>query len=115
MVNLAEPEPFRVGVLASGGGTNLQAILDRCASGEIPAQVAVVVGNNSRSRALERARCAGVATVHLSAYTHPDPALLDRAIAGVLCEHRVDLVVLAGFMKKLGPTTLAKYANRMMA
>lgn len=105
---------YRLGVLASGGGTNLQAILDRCASGQLPARVAVVISNNSGSGALARARRAGVPTFHLSGYTHPAPGALDRAIADTLNAHGVDLVVLAGYMKKLGPVTLGAYPNRIL-
>ena len=105
---------FRLGALASGGGTNLQAIMDRCASGDLPARMAVVIGNNSGSGALERARRAGVPTCHLSGRTHPDPQALDRAIAEVFQSYGVDLVVLGGYMKKLGPVTLQAYPNRIL-
>ena len=105
---------FRLGALASGGGTNLQAIMDRCASGDLPARMAVVISNNSGSGALERARRAGVPTCHLSGRTHPDPQALDRAIAEVFQSYGVDLVVLGGYMKKLGPVTLRAYSNRIL-
>ncbi len=107
-------EVYRLGALASGGGTNLQAILDGCTSGEVPARMAVVIGNNSGSGALEKARRTGVPTFHLSGWTHPDPDALDRAIADALQSHGVELVVLAGYMKKLGPVTLQAYANRIL-
>ncbi len=105
---------FRLGALASGGGTNLQAIMDRCASGDLPARMAVVISNNSGSGALERARRAGVPACHLSGRTHPDPQALDRAIADVFQSYGVDLVVLGGYMKKLGPVTLQAYPNRIL-
>lgn len=105
---------FRLGALASGGGTNLQAIMDRCASGDLPARMAVVISNNSGSGALERARRAGVPTCHLSGRTHPGPQALDRAIAEVFQSYGVDLVVLGGYMKKLGPVTLQAYPNRIL-
>ncbi|MDE2999312.1 MAG: phosphoribosylglycinamide formyltransferase [Gemmatimonadota bacterium] len=105
---------YCLGVLASGGGTNLQAILDRTASGRLPARVGVVIGNNSRSGALVRARRAGVPAIHLSGRTHPQPGALDRAIAETLRFHGVNLVVLAGYMKKLGPATLAMHRNRIV-
>ena len=105
---------FCLGVLASGGGTNLQAILDRKASGELPARVGVVIGNNSRSKALDRARRAGIPLLHLSSRTHPKPEALDRAIVEALQGHQVDLVVLAGYTKKLGPEVLETYANRIV-
>ncbi len=105
---------FRLGALASGGGTNLQAIMDRCASGDLPARMAVVISNNSGSGALERARRAGVPACHLSGRTHPDPQALDRAIADVFQSYGVDLVVLGGYMKKLGSVTLQAYPNRIL-
>jgi len=105
---------YRLGVLASGGGTNLQSILDKCASGEIPATVSVVIGNNSKSGALARAGNAGVEALHLSGHTHKDSVLLDRAICSTLVDHDVDLVLLAGYMKKLGPVTLTRYMNRIL-
>lgn len=105
---------FRLGALASGGGTNLQAIMDRCASGDLPARMAVVISNNSGSGALEGARRAGVPTCHLSGRTHPNPQALDRAIAEVFQSYGVDLVVLGGYMKKLGPVTLQAYPNRIL-
>ena len=105
---------YCLGVLASGGGTNLQAILDRCASGRLPARVGVVIGNNSRSGALARSRRAGIPAIHLSGRTHPRPCALDRAVAETLGSHGVDLVVLAGYMKKLGPATLEMYRNRIV-
>ena len=103
-----------VGVIASHGGTNLQAIIDACADGSLDAQIRVVISNNSRSLALERARRAQIPTAHLSAVTHPDPARLDEAIAETLVSHGVKLVALAGYMKKLGTKTLRRYRNRIL-
>ena len=78
-----------LGVLASGGGTNLQAIMDRCTSGELPARVGVVISNNSGSGALARARKAGIPAFHRSGRTHPVPEALDREIADILQAHGV--------------------------
>lgn len=112
---LAQPHPLlRLGVLASHNGSTLQAILDACASGRLAATVPVVISNNSRSRALTRAQAAGVATHHLSSATHPDAAALDRAIEAALASAQVDVVVLAGYMKKLGSSTLARYQGRVI-
>lgn len=105
---------YRLGVLASGGGTNLQAIIDRSASGRLPAHVGVVIGNNSRSGAFARARRAGIPAFHLSGRTHPQPGALDRAIAETLRSHGVNLVVLVGYMKKLGPVTLENFRDRII-
>ncbi len=103
-----------IGVIASHGGTNLQAIIDACTDGSLDARIRVVISNNSRALALERARRANIPTAHLSAVTHPDPASLDAAIADTLASHGVELVALAGYMRKLGPETLSRYRNRIL-
>ena len=103
---------MRLGVLASGGGTNLQAVIDACKSGELDAEVRVVVSNNSGSRALQRARAAGIPAYHISSVTHPRS--VDRKICRTLEAHDVDLVLLAGYMRLLGPATLARYRNRVL-
>ena len=103
-----------IGVIASHGGTNLQAIMDACTDGSLDAEIRVVISNNSRSLALERARRASIPTAHLSSATHPDPAHLDAAIADTLTSHGVELVALAGYMRKLGPRTLRQYRNRIL-
>lgn len=105
---------LRIGLLASHGGSNLQAILDACRSGAIAADPVVVISNNSQSRAMERARLAGVPTVHLSSQTHPDPAKLDVAILEALVAHGVQIVVLAGYMRKLGAQTTGHFRNRIL-
>ena len=104
--------PLRIGVLASGAGTTLQAVIDACESGRLWADV-VVIGNNSRSGALERARRHGIPDVHLSGATHEGDRL-DRAIRDTLQAHEVDIVLLAGYMKQLGPRTLAAFEGRVV-
>ena len=103
-----------IGVIASHGGTNLQAIIDACADGTLDAEIRVVISNNSRSLALERARQAHIPTAHLSSVTHPDPNSLDAAIADALTTRGVELVALAGYMRKLGPETLRRFRNRIL-
>jgi phosphoribosylglycinamide formyltransferase-1 len=105
---------LRIGVLASGGGTTLQSILDACASGELDAEVVLVIGNNRSSGALEKAQARSVRFVHLSGATHPDPGDLDQAILAALRDARAELVVLAGYMKKIGPKTLAAFDARIV-
>ncbi len=104
----------RLGFLASGRGSNLQAIIDACATGRIAARPVLVISNNRAAGALERAAAAGLATLHLSSATHPGPGALDAAIRDALAAHGVELVVLAGYMKKLGPLTVAAYAGRIV-
>ena len=105
---------IRLGVLVSHTGTNFQAIIDACRSGRLHATPVIAISNNSRSSGLSRARDAGVATVHLSTVTHPDPDDLDQAMLDVLTAHSVDLVVTAGYMKRLGLRTLCHYAGKII-
>ena len=105
---------LRLGFLASHVGSNVQAILDACREGRLDAEPCVVISNNSDAPVLDRAMAARVPAFHLSAHVHPDPARLDEAILATLEKHRVNLIVLAGYMKKLGPRTLARYRGRVL-
>lgn len=110
----AAPQPLRIGVLASGTGTTLQAVIDAIDSGELPATIVVVISNNSHSRALERAVRHSLPRVHLSSVKHHDVRSLDAAIRDTLLTHKADFVLLAGYMKKLGPATLAAFPGRII-
>src|ERR1700683_1468723 len=105
---------LRLGFLASHGGSNVQAILDACRDGRLDAEPCVVISNNSDATVLDRAMTARIPGFHLSSHIHPDPNRLDEAILEVLEKHRVNLIVLAGYMKKLGPKTLARYRGRVL-
>ena len=105
---------LRLGLLASHGGSNVQAIVDACGAGELLAEPRVVISNNSDSEVLRRAARQGVPGFHLSSRTHPRPEDLDAAIGGVLADHGVELVVLAGYMRKLGPRVLGRYRGRVL-
>ena len=105
---------LRLGILASHAGTTMQAIIDACLQGRLHADVRVVIGNNSRSGALARARTHGIGTTHLSGVTHPNTDDLDRAIMETLDDHRVEFVTLAGYMKRLGPLVLSHYKGRLL-
>lgn len=100
---------LRLAFLASHGGSNMQAIIDACKNGILNAKPCVLISNNSTSRALERAREEGMPFFHLSQVTHSNPDDLDQAITKVLRKHEVDVVILAGYMKKLGPKTLKEF------
>ncbi len=104
----------RIAVLASHEGTTLQALVDACVAGTISCRVAVVISNNRESGALQRARAAGIPAYHLSSRTHPDPAVLDAAICEVLERYATDLIVLAGYMKSVGPETLTRFRGRVL-
>ena len=106
--------PLRLGFLASHGGSNLQAILDAIAAGSLPAEARLVICNNSDAKALQRARAVGVPGLHLSTRTHGDADTLDRAMAAALREHGVELVVCAGYMRRVGPRVLAGFPRRVL-
>ena len=103
---------MRLGVLASHEGTTLQAVIDAFADAQLAGEVALVISNNSNAGALQKARAAGIATRHLSSRTHPEADMLDTAICRALEESAVDTVLLAGYMKRLGPRTLGRFAGR---
>lgn len=106
--------PLVLGVLASGRGSNLQAILDAIEGGRCPARVAVVVSDRAGAPALDRARRTGVKAVHLDPHAYADRAAFDRAVAAVLAEHAVELVCLAGYMRLLSPEFIAAYRGRVL-
>jgi len=105
---------LRLGVLASGGGTNLQSIIDRTLDGSLSAEVVLVVSNNSNAGALERARRHGIEAMHISAVTEGSPEMVDRRIAREMKKRNVDLVILAGYMKKVGPELLGAYEGKVL-
>lgn len=105
---------LRLGVLASGRGTNLQALLDRTEAQQIPARVVAVVSNRRDALALERAERVGVpAAVFARADFSSRPAQ-ERAMVEFLREQQVDLVVLAGYVPVIGPTLLDAYRHRIV-
>lgn len=107
-------EPLRIGVLASGRGSNLQAIIDAIEGGKLECRLAVVVSDRSDAQALERARKHGTEAVFLDPRAHPDREAFDRAVLGVLEKHRVDLVCLAGYMRIVTPALVRALAGRIM-
>ncbi|MCG3202199.1 MAG: Phosphoribosylglycinamide formyltransferase [Gammaproteobacteria bacterium] len=105
---------LRLAVLASGEGTTLEAIASASGSGSLAADVVLVMSNNRDSGALRRARDRGIPAAHLSGTTHPAPDDLDRAMLDVLVGADVELIVLAGFLKKIGPRVLAAFEGRII-
>lgn len=112
------PWPVRLGVLVSGRGSNLQAIIDAIEAGILPAEIAVVISNKQDSGGLERARKHGFPHVWLDPKPfagRPDSReAYDRAVRDVLRNNDVDLVLLAGYMKIVTPVLLTAYENRIM-
>ncbi|MGH7321692.1 MAG: phosphoribosylglycinamide formyltransferase [Candidatus Rokuibacteriota bacterium] len=106
--------PLVLGVLASGRGSNLQAILDAIEAGRCPARVAVVVSDRARAAALTRARNAGAAAVHVDPHAYPDRGAFDEAMSLVLSEHDVELVCLAGYMRLLSPGFVKAFCGRIL-
>ena len=104
---------LRLGFLASHGGSNMQAIIDACKDGRLDAVPCVVISNNSDSTAFARAAREGIPRYHISGQTHPGAAE-DRAMLEALTAHGVEIVILAGYMKRIGPATLAAYRGRIL-
>ncbi|MBM4133306.1 MAG: phosphoribosylglycinamide formyltransferase [Nitrospira sp.] len=109
---------LRIGVLASGRGSNLQAIIDAIEAGTLQAEIALVLSNKQDAVALNRARKHKIETHFLDPKPFKDRPdareAYDRAILEVLGKHRVELVVLAGYMKIVTSVLIDAYANRMM-
>ena len=106
---------LKVAVLVSGGGTNLQAILDAQAAGAIPhGQVSLVVASKPGVYALERAAKAGVESTVVSRRDYPSAEAFDAALLDTLQSHGIQLVVLAGFLSILGPSVIAAYPDRIV-
>ena len=101
--------PAGLGVLASGRGSNLAALLAARDRGDLTLSVELVASNNSGAGALAIARSHGIPALHVSAKTHADPG---AALLSALREHHVDVLVLAGYMKRLDPRIVAAYEGR---
>ena len=102
-------------MLVSGGGTNLQAILDAKAAGALPhAKIALVLASKPGAYALERASKAGVPGIVVARKSYAAPEEYDAALLAALREHRIDVVVLAGFLSILGPSVIAAYPKRIL-
>ncbi len=105
---------IRLGVLVSGSGTNLQAILNAIESKTLDAQIAVVVSNRADAYGLERAKSAKVPAVTVDHKAFATREAFDAAVVDVLRAHRVEWVVLAGFMRIVTPTLLGAFPNKVI-
>ena len=105
---------IRLVVLISGRGSNLQAILDQAASGELPVEVAAVISNRPGVAGLERARQAGVPALELDHQNFPDRPAFEAALIELIDRHRPDLVALAGFMRLLTAGFTEHYQGRLL-
>lgn len=105
---------FSLAVLISGNGSNLQAIIDGCADGQIDATINCVISNVADAYGLQRARQAGIPTHALAHGDYPDRSLYETELARLLDGYGVELIVLAGFMRILGATFINKYSHRII-
>ena len=105
----------RIAVFVSGGGTNLQALLDAQAAGKIPSgEIVLVVASNAGAYALERAKKAGVASVVCSRKELGTQAAFEGAINAALGEHKIDMIILAGFMSILSEDFTSAWPERIL-
>lgn len=106
---------IKIAVLVSGGGTNLQALIDAQKAGAFPnGEIALVMASNQKAYALERAKNAGIESVVVSRKSFVDPADYDRAVVETLQSRGIELVVLAGFLSILCKDMVQAYPNRII-
>lgn len=106
--------PLKIAFFASHNGSGMRAIVEACASGRVDAAPCLLISNNADCGAMQWAREHGVPARHMSARTHGDVDALDRAIDAALREAGASLVVLSGYMRKLGPATVARWRGRIL-
>lgn len=106
--------PLKLGVLISGSGTNLQAIIDRIADGSLNATIELVVSSRPSAYGLKRAEAAGIQTLTLSKEIYADPEQADEIIAAELRRCGVEYVIMAGYMRKVHDPILAAFPNRVV-
>lgn len=106
--------PLKIGVLVSGSGTNLQAIIDLIAAGRLNAQIVLVVASNGRARGLKRAADAGIPTMALSKESYKDPWDADQAIAQALFAAGAEYIIMAGYMRLVHAPLLLFWPERVV-
>jgi phosphoribosylglycinamide formyltransferase-1 len=114
MSRIPDPASRRIGVLISGRGSNLQALIDAIGAGALDAQLAVVISNNMNAAGLDRARAAGIEALVLDHRTFASRDDYDCAVANALRARRVSLVCLAGFMRLVGKPLLDAFSNAIL-
>lgn len=105
---------FKIGVMASGGGSNFKAIIERIGEGDLEAQCKFLITNNGTCGAVEHAKEYGIPVYHISGKTHPDVAAYEAALLEVLDKYDVDLLILAGYMKALPACIVRRMENRIL-
>ena len=111
---MPEPREARIAVLVSGQGRNLQALIEACASRRIRGSIAGVLSNRAQAPALARAHAAGIPARTIAHADYPERAAFDAALSAALDELRPDVIVLAGFMRVLGPAFVQRHAGRLL-
>lgn len=111
---MCETKEIRLGVLASGSGTNLQAIIDSSEAGKIPARVTVVLSDKADAFALKRAEKHGISHFFVDPKKFDSREDYDKELIRILKEHQVDLVILAGFMRLMSSLFIQTFRNRVM-
>jgi len=111
---LCETKEIRLGVLASGSGTNLQAIIDSSEAGKIPARVTVVLSDKADAFALKRAEKHGISHFFVDPKKFDSGEDYDKELIRILKEHQVDLMILAGFMRLMSSLFIQTFRNRVM-
>ncbi len=106
---------LRIAVLGSGRGSNFHAILSAIQEKKIPAaRICLVISNNSSAGILEIARASSLPAIHLSQKQYPSEELFVEALLTLLRNHEVNLIVLAGYMKRIHPRVISAYRNRIL-
>ena len=105
---------FKIGVMASGGGSNFKAIIDHIGEGDLEAQCKFLITNNGTCGAVTHAQEYGIPVYHISGKTHPEQSAYEAALLDVLDRYNVDLVILAGYMKALPMSFVRRMENRIL-
>lgn len=104
---------INIAVFASHNGSDMQALVDGCKNGTIDGRVCAVISNNSDSFALERAKSENIDHYCINSKLYPDPDVLNNQILRILIDHNIELIFLAGYLKKIGKPILQQYKNRV--
>jgi len=105
---------LRLAVLASGRGSNFEAILNNIKQGNLDASIQVVISNKASAGVLEIARQHGIPAIHISKTEFPEQEQFDEQLLSILNEHQVNFIVLAGYLKMLSPMVVRKFKNRIL-
>ena len=110
----AQREPLRIGVLISGSGTNLQAIIDAIAAGKVNARIVKVLSSRPDAYGLQRAEAAGIPTIALNRDVYKDAAAANKLIADEMLEAGAEYLVMAGYMRMVGDAVLDAFPDRVV-